>query len=208
MSSSRHHALFSPFKRSLQRVFTFPAFSSSISFILLPAAAGKTSITQLKLLSPGPLGRHRPILALPDGSPTLQAIPSWNFHHSCCCLAAKSCPTLFTPWTVARQAPLSMGFSRQEYWSGLPFPSPGGQPDPGNKSRFPAWQADSLPLSHPGGPPSSLAAMKSHSPPASDHCLAVFFIAPLCMLLFCETSSLATLLLTPHIVPGLSQPNP
>ena len=39
-------------------------------------------------------------------------------------LAAKSCPTLATPWTVALQAPLSMGFSRQEYWSGLPFPSP------------------------------------------------------------------------------------
>ena len=42
-------------------------------------------------------------------------------------LVAKSCPTLVTPWTVARQAPLSMGFSRQEYWSGLPFPSPGFQ---------------------------------------------------------------------------------
>ena len=40
-------------------------------------------------------------------------------------LIAKSCPTLATPWTVACQAPLSMGFSRQEYWSGLPFPSPG-----------------------------------------------------------------------------------
>ena len=40
-------------------------------------------------------------------------------------LVAKSCPTLETPWTIARQAPLSMGFSRQEYWSGLPFPSPG-----------------------------------------------------------------------------------
>ena len=40
-------------------------------------------------------------------------------------LVAKSCPTLATPWTVARQASLSMGFSRQEYWSGLPFPSPG-----------------------------------------------------------------------------------
>ena len=39
-------------------------------------------------------------------------------------LVGKSCPTLATPWTVARQAPLSMGFSRQEYWSGLPFPSP------------------------------------------------------------------------------------
>ena len=40
-------------------------------------------------------------------------------------LVAKSCPTLVTPWTVARQAPLSLEFSRQEYWSGLPFPSPG-----------------------------------------------------------------------------------
>ena len=46
-------------------------------------------------------------------------------------LVAKSCPTLVTPWTVTRQAPLSMGFSRQEYWSGLPFPSPGDLPDPG-----------------------------------------------------------------------------
>ena len=39
-------------------------------------------------------------------------------------LVSKSCPTLVAPWTVARQAPLSMEFSRQEYWSGLPFPSP------------------------------------------------------------------------------------
>ena len=45
---------------------------------------------------------------------------------------AKSCPTLFaTPWTVARQAPLSMGFSRQDYWSGLPCPPPGDLPNPG-----------------------------------------------------------------------------
>ena len=42
-------------------------------------------------------------------------------------LVAKSCLTLVTPWTVACQAPLSMGFSRLEYWSGLPFPSPGGK---------------------------------------------------------------------------------
>ena len=46
-------------------------------------------------------------------------------------LVAKSCPTLVTPWTVACQVPLSMGLSRQEYWSGLPFPSPGDLPDPG-----------------------------------------------------------------------------
>ena len=49
-----------------------------------------------------------------------------------------------TPWTVAHQAPPSMGFSRQEYWSGLPFPSPGDLPDPGIKPRSPALQADAL----------------------------------------------------------------
>ena len=52
-----------------------------------------------------------------------------------------------TSWTIARQAPLSMGFSRQEYWSGLPFlPSAGDRPDPGIEPRFPTLQADSLPL--------------------------------------------------------------
>ena len=50
-----------------------------------------------------------------------------------------------TPWTVACQAPLSMGFFRQEYWSGLPFPSPGDLSDPGIEPRSPAMQADSLP---------------------------------------------------------------
>ena len=53
-------------------------------------------------------------------------------------LIAKLCPTLTTPWTVACQAPLSMGFSRQGYWNGLPFPSPGDPPDPGIELRFPA----------------------------------------------------------------------
>ena len=50
-----------------------------------------------------------------------------------------------TPWTVAYQASPSMGFSRQEYWSGLPFPSPGDIPDPGIEPRSPALWADSLP---------------------------------------------------------------
>ena len=59
-------------------------------------------------------------------------------------LVAKSCPTLATPWTVAHQAPLSMGFSRQEYWSGLPFPSPGDLHNPGIEPKSPALQADSL----------------------------------------------------------------
>ena len=67
-------------------------------------------------------------------------------------LVTKSCPTLGTPWTVAHQAPLSMRFSRREYWSGLPFPSPGDLPDPGNELGSPALQADSLPTEPPGKP--------------------------------------------------------
>ena len=51
-----------------------------------------------------------------------------------------------TPWTVARQAPLSMGFFRQEYWSGVPFSPPGDLPNPGIEPVAP----DSLPLSHQG----------------------------------------------------------
>ena len=60
-----------------------------------------------------------------------------------------------TPWTVAHHAPLSMGFSRQEYWSGLPFPSPGDLPHLGMEPRSPALQADSLPFEPPGKPRAS-----------------------------------------------------
>ena len=63
---------------------------------------------------------------------------------------------LATPWTVAHQAPPSMGFSRQEYWSGLPFPAPGDLPDPGIEPRFPALQADTLTSEPPGKPKLSL----------------------------------------------------
>ena len=55
-----------------------------------------------------------------------------------------------TPWTAAYQAPQSMVFSRKEYWSGLPFPSPGDLPDPGIELRPPALQADALPSEPPG----------------------------------------------------------
>ena len=57
-----------------------------------------------------------------------------------------------TLWTVAYQAPPSMGSSRQEYWSGLPFPFPGDLPDPGIEPGSPALQADALPLRHQGRP--------------------------------------------------------
>ena len=59
-------------------------------------------------------------------------------------IVAKLCQTFATPWSVACQAPLSVGFSRQEYWNGLPFPSPGDLPNPGGKPRSTALQADSL----------------------------------------------------------------
>ena len=55
-----------------------------------------------------------------------------------------------TPWTVDHQAPLSMGFSRQEYWSEFPFPSPGDLPNPGIEPRSPALQADALTSEPPG----------------------------------------------------------
>ena len=60
-------------------------------------------------------------------------------------LVGKSCPTLVTTWAVACQALLSIGFPRQEYWSGLPFPSPEDLPNPEIEPRSPALQADSLP---------------------------------------------------------------
>ena len=75
---------------------------------------------------------------------------------SCLCVCvymyAQSCPTLFilTPRTAAHQALLSMGFPRQEYWSGLPFPTPGESSQGSNSHvlHLLHWQADSLPLSH------------------------------------------------------------
>ena len=67
-------------------------------------------------------------------------------------LVAKSCPTLVTPLTVTCQAPLSMGFSRQEYWSGLPFPSPGDLPDPGLNPSLPQCGRILYQLNHKGSP--------------------------------------------------------
>ena len=67
-------------------------------------------------------------------------------------LVTKSGPTLETPWCVVRQAPLSMGFSRQEYWSGVPFPSPEDPTNPGIEPGSPALPADSLPTELWGKP--------------------------------------------------------
>ena len=67
-----------------------------------------------------------------------------------------------TPWAVAYQAPLSMGFSRQQSWSGLPFPSPGHLPNPGIKPRSPALQTDALPSEPPGKSQGDLRKDQKH----------------------------------------------
>ena len=69
-----------------------------------------------------------------------------------CCLVTVMSSSSLIPWTVVCQASLSMGFHRQEYWSGLPFPSPGDLPDPGTESLSPVLQVNYLPLSHLGSP--------------------------------------------------------
>ena len=74
---------------------------------------------------------------------------------TCCCVVTKSpsCAQLFvTPQTVAHQVPLSVGFPRQRYWHGLPFPSSGDIHNTGLKPVSLHWQVDSLPLSHQGSP--------------------------------------------------------
>ena len=67
-----------------------------------------------------------------------------------CKLISQSCPSFATPWTAARQAPLSMGSSRQEYWSGLPFPSPGDLPNPRIESKSPALAGEFFTTEAPG----------------------------------------------------------
>ena len=67
-------------------------------------------------------------------------------------LVTKSCLTFVTPRTVGHQAPLSMGFPRQHYWSELPFTFPGDLPDLGIKPAYPELQEDSLPRNHQGNP--------------------------------------------------------
>jgi len=67
-----------------------------------------------------------------------------------------------TPWTIAHQGPPSMEFSRQEYWSGLPFPSPGCLPNPGIEPRSPTSQADALQSESPGNPICHHTFVKTH----------------------------------------------
>ena len=91
-----------------------------------------------------------------------------------------------TPWTVAHQAHLSMEFSRQEYWCGVPYPSPGALPDPGIGARSPELQADALPS----------------EPPEKPHILDTYMlmseifpsVIDLFIIIYCPSLSLSTLL--------------
>ena len=95
----------------------------------------------MSLISPALAGRFS------TTSATWEALDN----RTCVCVKSLSRVRLFvTLWTVAHQAPPSMGFSSQEYWSGLPFPSPGDLPDPGIEPRSPALQADALTSRPPG----------------------------------------------------------
>ena len=108
-------------------------------------------------LSPVPRARWRNpgkvCDCLLNRNPLTAGLPSVSPHPTLNCVHAKSFSRvrLFaTPWTVARLAPLSMGFSRQEYWCGLPCPPPGDLPDPGIEPKSPTLQADSIPSEPPG----------------------------------------------------------
>ena len=81
-----------------------------------------------------------------------------------------------TPWKVAGQAPLSMGFSRQEYWSGLPFPSPGDLPDPGIEPGLPALQTDALPYEPPGKPTLGTVGITKMKQIGVDETVVIFLV--------------------------------
>ena len=75
-----------------------------------------------------------------------------TLYSNCCCLVAKSCLNLATAWTVTHQAPLFMGFAKQEYWSGLPLLSPRDRPDPGIEPVSPALTGGFFVTEPPGKP--------------------------------------------------------
>ena len=122
------------------------------------------------------------ILSLPQSSGFWETLVGWGWGGDCACIPLAlsypiylllgvfsrfSCVLLFvTPWTVACQAPLSMGFSQQEYWSGLPFPSPGDLPDPGIKPVSPlssALAGGFFTLNHQGSPPLGQRVLRINS---------------------------------------------
>ena len=100
-----------------------------------------------------------------EGSRSLQKLPAGPRGPECIrrlavALVAKPSATLCDPMTAAHQAPLSMGFPRQEYWSGLPFPSPEDLSNQGWNPHLLHWQVDALPLIQQGSPASMLTLKK------------------------------------------------
>ena len=81
----------------------------------------------------------------------------------CCCLVTQACLILVTPWTVACQDPLSMGFPRQEYWSGLPFSSPKDLPDLGIQPASPVFTGGFFTTETPGKPSSDIREIQIKS---------------------------------------------
>ena len=86
-----------------------------------------------------------------------------------CGLVAQLCRPFVTPWTVARQAPLSMGFSRQGYWRGLPFPPPGDLSNPGIEPVSPALAGRFFTTEPPGKPGQVGREVRNHEHLASAH---------------------------------------
>ena len=106
-----------------------------------------------QIIPPSPSPTESKRLFYTSVSLLLSHIQGYHYHLSKFHIYVLSCVWLFvTPWTIAYQAPPSIGFSRQGYWSGLPFPSPGDLPDPGIEPRSPALWADTL-TSEPQGKP-------------------------------------------------------
>ena len=127
---------------NLPEVYTCSSF-----WTLLPS-----HIFYLKKILPQPIFPSHPLLSLATSSccSIVLYIANQGFWKK---VKLLSLVRLFaTPWTAAYQVPPSTGFSRQEYWSGLPFPFPGDLPNPGIEPGFPALKVDSLPAEPPGKP--------------------------------------------------------
>ena len=118
-------------------------------------------------------------------------------------LVAQSCLTA-TSWTIAHQAPLSMGFSRQEYWSGLPFPSPGDLSDHGLNPCLLHWRQISYHLSHQGSPkPVAISKAKQESNFFPQLMAVELLLTPS----LCWPHSLVPWAVNPRNQPVLRQPN-
>ena len=148
-------------------VFFFFFFCKEACTILVPRPGIEPTSPALEheVLTTGPPGNSRHILLVkqsprPDSkggnvnSYTLIGVQGSYYVPGCCCcyLVTQSCLTLCDPWTVARQAPLSVGFCRQEYWSGLPFPPPGDLPEPGIEPASSALAGKFFTTEQPGKP--------------------------------------------------------